>query len=110
LRPLPTSVREDYDRQCVDITASATTSLSPEQVIRAAADFMTGKARLCVPSPVKGKEPREGPSLMLVWQPTPPAFAAPKTLWAGEVTPIVDTQPRSSCRHRSNCAELLRGA
>ena len=69
-----------------------------------------GKARLSVPSPVKGKEPREGPSLMLVWQPTPPAFAAPKTLWAGEVTPIVDTQPRSSCRHRSNCAELLRGA
>jgi hypothetical protein len=29
-----------------------------------------------------------------VWQPTPPAFAAPQTPWAGEVTPFVDTQQR----------------
>jgi hypothetical protein len=29
-----------------------------------------------------------------VWQPTPPAFAAPQTPWAAEVTPFVDTQQR----------------
>jgi hypothetical protein len=29
-----------------------------------------------------------------VWQPTPPAFAAPQTPWAGDVTPFVDTQQR----------------
>ena len=29
-----------------------------------------------------------------VWQPTPPAFAAPQTPWVGEVTPFVDSQQR----------------
>jgi hypothetical protein len=29
-----------------------------------------------------------------VWQPTPPAFAAPQTPWAADVTPFVDTQRR----------------
>jgi hypothetical protein len=29
-----------------------------------------------------------------VWQPTPPAFAAPQTPWAADVTPFVNTQER----------------
>jgi hypothetical protein len=29
-----------------------------------------------------------------VWQPTPPAFAAPQTPWVGDVRPFVDTQQR----------------